>query len=392
MKCRICGHILDQRICHLPDMPLTDEFVPLENATNEFIHDIGIYQCGSCGLVQNPVDFDHESYYQNYEYSSGHSEFTRTFMRHYALAVCDAFQKRHGRLPESVLEIGSGDGEQLRIFQQLGVSHVLGVEPSDALVRQSVSIGVPAYKGLFSCDMIADFFHRKFDICLSSYTLDHVRNPSDYLRAAHELLITGGILAFEVHDLARIAERGEWCLFEHEHTIYMDAKMAQLVAHRNGFEVAMVNPLPESVVRANSLIVIAQKNSVKAPARHINPTDYSALQMRIDTIINRIDDWIDTLPSSDRLVGYGAGGRGVMTLAALQHASRFEVLFDSNHLSERHQTPKTHITVSGTEKLIEFRDSWCFVFSFGYMKEITSKLTAAGYCPEKIVSLKEFLE
>ena len=118
MKCRICDHALDQRICHLPDMPLTDEFVPLHTASNEFKLDIDIYQCGSCGLVQNPVDFDHESYYQNYEYSSGYSELTRTFMRHNAVAVCDEFQKVHGRFTESVLEIGSGDGEKLRIFQQ----------------------------------------------------------------------------------------------------------------------------------------------------------------------------------------------------------------------------------------------------------------------------------
>ncbi len=391
MKCRICDHALDQRICHLPDMPLTDEFVPYHNTPNEFIHDIGIYQCGNCGLVQNPVDFDHESYYQNYEYSSGHSEFTRTFMRHYAVAVCEAFQKSHGRFPESVLEIGSGDGEQLRIFQQLGVPHVLGIEPSDALVHQSEKIGVPAYKGLFSCDMIANLSHRKFDICLSSYTLDHVRNPSDYLRAAHELLIADGVLAFEVHDLARIAERGEWCLFEHEHTIYMDAKMAQLVTHRNGFAVTTVNPLPESVVRANSLIVIAQKTSLNSPAHQIDPTDYSALQMRIDATVKRIDDWIEALPPDVRLVGYGAGGRGVMTLAALRRASRFEVLFDSNQPSDRYRTPKTHVAVSGAEKLGEFSDAWCLVFSFGYMEEISSNLMAAGYTREKIISLKSFL-
>lgn len=392
MKCRLCESDLSNKIVDLPRMPLTDEFVSTSQFSDEFIKDIGIYQCGSCGLVQNPVDFDHEGYYQNYEYSSGHSDFTRAFMRSYAQAVCDAFKSLHGRAPQSVLEIGSGDGEQLRAFQQLGVPIVLGVEPSEALVRQSRNIGVPVYKGLFSSDMINELSINSFDICLSSYTLDHVRNPADYLRAAHTLLVPGGVMAFEVHDLSRIAQRGEWCLFEHEHTIYMDADMARTVAVNNGFEVFSVNPLPESAVRANSLIVIAHKTfNTLNKARPIS-IDYSGLQARIDTIVTRIDDWIGSIPLVERLVGYGAGGRGVMTLAALSNASRFETLFDSNHPCGKYSTPKTHITISGPESLSKYSDAWCLVFSFGYMSEISLALQANGYNRGRIVSLKDFLD
>lgn len=391
MKCRLCSADLHERICFLPAMPLTDEFVPIDHVRNEFIHDINIYQCQSCGLVQNPVDFDHEGYYENYEYSSGHSEFTRSFMRSYALAVIDAFRSVHGRDPTTVLEIGSGDGAQLRIFQEIGVAEVLGIEPSEALVRQSEKIGVPAYKGLFSLSMIDDLPRRDFDICLSSYTLDHVRNPADYLSAAHHLLVPGGVLAFEVHDLSRIEERGEWCLFEHEHTIYMDADMARMIAHRNGFEVYTVNPLPEKMVRANSLIVIAHKSGDVFKSSNLTPVDYSALQKRIDRIAERIDAWIDALPSNDELVGYGAGGRGVMTLAALRKADRFSTIFDSNHPSWRYSTPKSRVAVSGPDRLTDFSDAWCLVFSFGYLSEITENLVAAGYQRDRIVSLGSFL-
>lgn len=293
-------------------MPLTDEFVPVNESQKEFIRDIKIYQCDHCGLVQNPTDFDHEGYYKNYEYSSGHSEFTRAFMRSYALAACEAFRRAHGRSPTRVLEIGSGDGEQLRVFQQLGIVDVIGVEPSEVLVRQSEKLGVPSYKGLFSRKMIDDLPFHDFDICLSSYTLDHVRNPADYLRGAYELLVPRGVLAFEVHDLACIAERGEWCLLEHEHTIYMDSYMARMVAFQNGFEVDAINPLPETLVRANSLIAIAYKSENLSQQSIPTPTDYRQLQHRIDSIVERIENWIAALPSSDILVGYGAGGRGVM--------------------------------------------------------------------------------
>ena len=73
MDCRICHSVLDTCICLLPAMPLTDNFVPITGTESEFIQDISIYRCSSCGLVQNPVDFNHEAYYETYEYSSGHS-------------------------------------------------------------------------------------------------------------------------------------------------------------------------------------------------------------------------------------------------------------------------------------------------------------------------------
>lgn len=391
MKCRICDAALNQRICLLPNMPLTDEFVPAIQTKAEFIRDVSIYQCVACGLVQNPVDFDHEGYYEAYEYSSGHSEFTRAFMRAYAIAICDSFRSVHGRDPQTVLEIGSGDGEQLRIFKQLGVTEVLGVEPSEALVTQSKNIGVLAYKGLFSSEMIKALPKQQFDICLSSYTLDHVRNPADYLSAAHDLLIPGGVLAFEVHDLSRISERGEWCLLEHEHTIYLDANMARKVVGQNGFEVHAINPLPEETVRANSLIVIAHKREACSKQINSSPVDYSNLQERIDNIVDDIDAWIEALPANERLVGYGAGGRGVMTLAALRNASRFAMLFDSNHPSGRYSTPKTHIPVSGPDQLTNYSDAWCLVFSFGYLTEITSNLEAIGFNRDRIISLRKFL-
>ena len=392
MKCRVCESVLGEKIFALPAMPLTDEFVSTSFATDEFIRDICIYQCINCGLVQNPVDFDHKGYYENYEYSSGHSDFTRAFMRSYAQSICDAFRSVHGHSPKSVLEIGSGDGEQLRAFQQLGVHNVFGVEPSQALVRQSKKLGVSAYKGFFSSKIINELEVNNFDVCISSYTLDHVRDPLDYLRAAHTLLVPGGVLAFEVHDLSRIAERGEWCLFEHEHTIYMDAEMAEKVLSSNGFKVFSINPIPESEVRANSLIVIAHKTQNKQREFRNSLIDYSGLQSRVDAIIDRIDAWIDALQPGARLVGYGAGGRGVMTLAALGNASRFETLFDSNHSSGQHCTPKTRISISGLEALSNFNNAWCLVFSFGYMSEISFTLQAAGFRSDRIVSLRTFLD
>lgn len=126
-------------------MPLTDEFIQVKNPHKEYLQDIDIYKCESCGLVQNPANFDHEKYYESYEYSSGHSNFTKKFMDAYAKVAMDVYMKVNGRSPDSVLEIGSGDGEQLRAFLNLGVNNLLGIEPSAALVAQSKKKSDPCF-------------------------------------------------------------------------------------------------------------------------------------------------------------------------------------------------------------------------------------------------------
>jgi len=111
---------------------------------------------------------------------------------------------------------------------------------------------------------------------------------------------------------------------------------------------------------------------------------------RINQTILKIDQWIDSIPLDDGIVGWGVGGRGVMTLAALKNSDRFQTIFDSNYQSNRLLTPKTRIPISGKNDLTAFRDTWVLIFSFGYTEEITKDLLNAGFDKNKIFALDYF--
>jgi SAM-dependent methyltransferase len=393
-NCRACGYALPMPVVVLEGMPLTDDFITIENPDRkEYLSDIRIFECTNCGLVQNPADFDHEGYYQDYQYSSGHSSFVQTFMRHYAEVVCNTFEQLHHQRPATVLEIGSGDGEQLKHFKLLSVSRVLGIEPSEFLAQIAIASGIPTQVDLFGAHSI-NKVAETFDICLSSYTLDHVRSPIEYLQAAYAMLNEGGILTFEVHNLDKIIERTEYCLFEHEHTIYLGPDAAANLIRSQGFEIISINPLLSSEVRGNSLIVIAKKvtpclyKNISGNKLH-NPL-LESLNSRIKATVVCLDTWIDSLPTSNDLVGFGAGGRGVMTLAALSNSNRFKALFDSNYNSNRYLTPKTRIPIVGPDGWQRFSDAYCLVFSFGYFDEIKNQLIEKGFSSKKILSLADF--
>ncbi len=393
-RCRVCGTGLASPFLVLEKMPLTDDFIPANDLhKKEYLADIRIFECPSCGLVQNPADFDYQDYYRDYQYSSGHSAFVQKFMRRYAEVICEEYQRLHDRRPASVIEAGSGDGEQLEQFKGLSVSSVLGIEPSEFLAGKANSRGITTRVDHFDANCKSKLTET-FDVCLSSYTLDHIRYPLEYLQTAYELLNEGGLLVFEIHDLEKIAERTEYCLFEHEHTVYLTSSGAERLVSSQGFTVVAINPLSEQEVRGNSLIVIAQKNArvpvAKAFPTLLNNRSLPDLNDRITATIRRLETWIASLPKDADLVGFGAGGRGVMTLAALKNYDRFKALFDSNYESNRYLAPKTRIPVVGPDKWRVFNHAYCLVFSFGYFDEIRCQLNDQGFAAEKIISLTKF--
>lgn len=394
-QCRLCGSTLSAKLLTLPRMPLTDDFVKAEHPSyHEYLDDIEIFRCSKCGIVQNPKNFDHLRYYRDYGYTSGHSSFTKRFMQGYANAAIEAYRQLHQKNPSAVIEAGSGDGEQLRHFKAQGIKTTTGVEPSEPLAAIAQAHGIETMVCGFGPAILSKF-PGQYDICISSYTFDHVPDPLGYLRTAHSLLSDGGIVALEIHDLDRIIERCEYCLFEHEHTVYLSADDLERILAASGFRLLHANPLPQNAVRANSLIVIASKQrglpSMAALLYDRNSGTRNDLSISdsINNTIHRIDRWVSSIKSNERLVGFGAGGRGVMTLAAMATFNRFSALLDSNQISGKYLTPKTRLPVVGPDTWDQFNDAYCLVFSYGYFDEIRAQLTSSGYQPSRIKSLRE---
>lgn len=394
--CRISSEALKHQVCKLNEMPLTDDFINLKSSKTRksFLGDIRIYKCRSCGIVQNPKDFDYSKYYKDYRYSSGHSNFTKNFMKLYAEYLISKYRMVNHTEPKCVLEVGSGDGIQLSFFNQLGMDNLLGIAPSDYLAKKAEGEGISTLIGLFGLG-ITDEINNKYSICLSSYTFDHVSNPIDYLLAANRVLEMGGILSFEVHDLEQIVRRTEYCLFEHEHTIYLNQKTAQFIVEGCGFELIDLNPLDDTITRGNSLIIVAKKTIETerfkfCKSHRIHEEPLKNVQSNIDEMVHRIERWLVSMPEASEIIGFGAGGRGVMTLAAIAKSYRFSALLDSNYTSGECLTPKSLIPVVGPSDWHKYSQAHCIVFSFGYFDEIRKSLIFNGFDSEKIISLEQF--
>ncbi len=399
--CRLCGSTSLQRFLHLPEMPFTDDFITPEALGSEFRADIDVFICTSCLSAQTQHDVDVGDYYEDYQYSVGGSSTASRFMRILA-------ENTVARFPASspsrkVLEVGSGDGEQLVAFKNTGC-RVLGYEPSSVLCKVAEAKGIPTIQGLFTADSIhqlPDEF-KEVDVVMLSYTFDHLPDPLAFTAAARDILNKDhGLLIVEIHNLEKIIERQEYCLFEHEHSIYLtEASVAQLCA-LEGLTVIDFDLVPEADRRANSLIFVATPNESQLAARAVKPSTpdafnhldhYSLIGANITSAIQNLDRFVDQMTADGKtLAGYGAGGRGVMTLAAMRSAPKLKYLVDKKPKRPGLVAPKSGVPLVSLDELASNPVDAILVFSFGYIDEIRREVSALGYQPDQFYSLLDVL-
>ncbi|MBX7145161.1 MAG: class I SAM-dependent methyltransferase [Oligoflexia bacterium] len=378
--CRLCDSSRLDMYLRLERMPLTDNLLKKDQLGSEFLHDISIFVCSKCGISQTQHDVCGNDYYLDYQYSLSSSAFTKTFMHTFASYLWRTFGMSKG---DTILEVGSGDGLQLSFFQPLG-ARLLGVEPSQALAKLAAQRNVPTLVQLFersSINSMPPEFHRA-KLILLSYTFDHLPDPRGFLEDAVSILdSSSGLLAIEVHDLEKILARREFCLFEHEHATYYSAATLQRLLRQHGLEVLAINPLPEVATRGNSLILVATPRSSKYAAKALPElplnglADYAGLSERaapIHTSIQGLRAYIEGCSRDGRRVaGYGAAGRGILTLAAMQASPKtMKYVCDLNTALHGYYTPASHLPIVAPERLAQGDIDETLVFSYGYLDEI----------------------
>ena len=186
-KCRICNSKNLTKIVKLSKMPFTDEFMTFKNIGKEFLHDINVFLCKDCQVVQTQHDVEVNKYYLDYQYSVAHSKIAYKFMSLLANNINSFYFKKKSK--KSILEVGSGDGKQLHQFKKIGFD-VLGYEPSKILSDIANKNKIKTINGLFTKDSLNLFKAKKkyFDVILMTYTFDHLPNHGEFLDISKKLL------------------------------------------------------------------------------------------------------------------------------------------------------------------------------------------------------------
>lgn len=393
-KCRICNSHLLKKNLVIKNMPFTDEFLHKKDLGKEFLDDIEIYTCSRCSLVQTLKNINVSKYYLDYQYSVGQSSTANNFMKKLAQNINKKYFDNKKK--KKILEIGSSDGCQLYEFKKLKFN-VTGCEPSKSLSEIAVKRRIKTINSMFTSDTINKLEKEKFDVILLSYTFDHLQNPRDFLKNIKKILNKDGLLVIEVHDLDKIFKNIEFCLFEHEHSIYLNKRTAKKILAFLGFEIINFNIVNQKDRRANSLLFVAKLSNDRiedqtkiAPTNSLNFVDF---KKNIKSGISNLERFIEKAKTNgEKVAGYGAGGRGIMTLANMKNSNKLEFLLEKKPKSKNIYTPHSNIPIYGINYLKNNKVDKILVFSFGYIKEIKKDLKQFGYKSNQITSFVDVMK
>lgn len=400
--CRICGCEKAYNFFHVKDLPMPNGHYRQGEDDSVFTTDIDIYWCPECGCVQTLKDLDWSDYYTDYAYTVSRSSLVQRFMKSFAEETWSRFELQPG---DTVVEIGSSDGLQLKYFKDLG-AQVFGFEPSEPLVQAATQIGIETFECMFTNESI-DLLPRDCSarVVLLQYTFDHLQDPLEFLRQVERILDKErGVLIIETHDLEKIFERNEACLFTHEHATYLTSESFASVFEKAGFRLICSDFVPEKLRRGNSLIVVATHKGSNIPCEPQRnnsileslrvPETYTKFSQEISESHARLALHIRAMKHSGKKVaGYGAAARGLNTLviAGVKYPD-LQVIYDQNKSYHGLFMPTLNIPVAPPEQLFKDGIDELIVFCYGYLREIKEFYNDFIKNGGKIISMLDFLK
>jgi 2-polyprenyl-3-methyl-5-hydroxy-6-metoxy-1,4-benzoquinol methylase len=375
-SCLVCGGTSLKPLISIPDVPaLSNRLCVSEaEAANAARGDISLIYCLDCGHVANSAfDQSRVSY-------DGRFENTLTFSpryRQYADATTDRLINRYGLLGKSIVEIGCGSGDFLRLLCRAG-NHGKGYDPSQPTSRSGAGLG--------SVEIIGRDFAvedaRGADFVCCRHVLEHVPEPMALLRQLRESLDVrdDAVVFFEVpNGLFTLDRLGIWDII-HEHVSYFMPSSLVRAFDRAGFRVCCTESAFDDQYLWLEARVDGQVPPLGPPER---PPDtlYSSFNARFAEKVAQWRQRIDELRSDRRQVAiWGAGAKGVMFLNLLRVSAGagIDCVVDINPRKQGHFVSLMGQRIVGPDYLLQNPPDLVVVMNPEYEREVGRMIDDMG--------------
>ena len=354
-KCRICRSTDLVEVLHYARAPRNIErLLETDELARDGAVELRAARCGNCGHVQLPVQLQVD-YYEDYLMSHSHAKKMQEFQRTQAAGFLEHFALKGGR----VFEAGCGDGQFSVTLREMGCE-VLANEPSAKARGACEARGLETIAGYVTRGAFGEL-HGTFDAVVARQVLEHVPDPNDFLQELRSLLKPGGAGLIEVPSLEQALENERFFDFFPDHLSYFSATTLAHVCTRNMFEVVQVRRAMDGEYN-------------EAWIRRTEAPDLEAIRLAAGAIAGAFGAFLSAEAARSRKVAvWGAGAKGVLTLAMVDAAS-VAYLIDSDPVKHGRYTPVSHLEVLPPQKLAESPVNTVIITALAYRDEISRDL------------------
>lgn len=371
-------------------MPLAGGFLPSDAPLPDKLFPLDIAVCEDCRLVFVPNVIAAEDLFQEYFYLSS---VTSTLSRHFA-ALADEFASRLRHRPRHlVVEIGSNDGVFLLPLKERGV-RAIGVDASVNVSRIAHERGAQVEIGFFGegLAMALRARHGAADIITASNVFAHIDDVDDVVKGVEHLLAPHGTFVCEVHHLLDLVRQTQFDTMYHEHLCYYSLTTLARFFRSWGFEVVDV---VRTTIHGGSIRIYVERAGSSQPSAAVaellaieaqsglDETDtYLRFADRARASRDEIRDFcVRRRAKGERIVGYGAAGRGTTLLnyCGLDR-EMVDYVVDESPLRAGKLIPGVRVPVVPPEVFRGDDVRLALILAWNYEREIRAKETrfAAG--------------
>ena len=319
VNCRICNNSV-QSLFDFGSQELANRLTnTLDEALTLPRQELHATYCKQCYSVQLNECVDKEILYDNYLYSTPKSELLSS---HYKQVKKKFIQ--HGLLTGDtfLLEVGSNNGEFLKVFLEEGVD-VLGVDPASNIVQLANSSGVPTICDYFNKAVAMQILkekEKKADLIVARHCFAHNEKPNQILEGMTELLADTGTIMIENAYAINTLLRGEFDQIYHEHMYYYSLTSLKSLLNRYGVYIYDVD---FSSVHGGSIIVFASADPKRGESELIKKLEIiekhlfseksiKSFQNLASDNIMEIRSFVDLLHAADYKIDcYGATAKAI---------------------------------------------------------------------------------
>lgn len=347
---------------------------------NDFAHDgeeraghapLKVLFCPRCSLAQLSVVVRPEELYRNYRYVTSNSDMMRT---HFARLIADIKEETSKK---DVLEIGSNDGNLLRVMQAQGFV-VSGIDPAENLAPHDEDITTHVgFFGTVSARCLATY-----DIVIARHVFCHIPDWQDFMEALKFVTRPSGIVCIEVPYVGDLLTGCEFDTIYHEHLSYLSIKAMQALLEKSAFRLHRIIRYP--IHGGALLLILRHKESPLMPDPSVEVQEnFTAESWREFSVearaqIDRLRASVDTLVAQGNSVaGLGASAKSTVWVNACGF-TRKQIRFIADSTPQKQFTfsPGSDIPIVDEGAIWRELPDYVVMWAWNYRDEILAKFAA----------------
>lgn len=351
-----------------------------EQARNAPTGGITLSFCHGCGFVHNRI-FDPRriSFEPGYEASLFHSKLFRSFIHDIASRLIERYDIRN----KTVLEIGCGAGDFLRLLCKLGKNNGIGIDPT--IKRKGIEeVGQGSVRFIrdYFSDSYADL-QSDFICCLSVF--EDIPGPLNFLKSIRKMIgeRLGVGLYFEVPNASYyFSNQATWSIYYEQCNHFTKATLTNL------FEICGFEVLEAATCYEDGQYVYVEAVPSYLSKPNVEPLCEAcselpeALKKFSDHHQKNIATWMDRLEvikrTGKRAVAWGSGGKGIGFLNTLKTENLIPYVVDINPNRQGKYVPGSAQKIVAPEFLGDYRPDTLIITNPLYEKEIKNQVMKLG--------------